>query len=115
LNTERLIPKAALERAFTSGTANDGTPLGYAFGWMTNVFPGLRHVAHGGGLVAYNNYIIRFLDTQSHYHPLDQSSRRSRPTHPSTSGRGNPVRQLSGESPVRISRCRRRCSLALTR
>jgi hypothetical protein len=25
---------------------------------------GLRHVAHGGSLVAYYNYIIRFLDTQ---------------------------------------------------
>jgi CubicO group peptidase (beta-lactamase class C family) len=83
LNTERLVPKAALERAFTSGTINDGTPLGYGFGWYTNVFPDLRHVAHGGGLVAYNynvfpmrhiahggslvafnNYIIRFLDSR---------------------------------------------------
>ena len=51
-----------------------------SFGWITNVFPylsaaerehllalggaGLRHVAHGGSLVAYYNYIIRFLDTQ---------------------------------------------------
>jgi len=80
LNTERLIPKAALERAFTSGTTDDGTPVGYGFGWITNVFPylsavereqllalggaGLRHVAHGGSLVAYYNYIIRFLDIQ---------------------------------------------------
>jgi CubicO group peptidase (beta-lactamase class C family) len=80
LNTERLIPKAALEQAFTSGTTNEGTPVGYGFGWITNVFPylsaaereqllalggaGLRHVAHGGSLVPYYNYIIRFLDTQ---------------------------------------------------
>src|SRR5262245_37915007 len=64
LNTERLVPKAALARAFTSGTTNDGTPIGYGFGWFTNVFPGLRHVAHGGSLVAYYNYIIRFLDTR---------------------------------------------------
>jgi CubicO group peptidase (beta-lactamase class C family) len=80
LNTEHLIPKAALEQAFTSGTTDDGTPVGYGFGWITNVFPylsaverkqllgvgdaGLRHVAHGGGCVAYYNYIIRFLDTQ---------------------------------------------------
>jgi CubicO group peptidase (beta-lactamase class C family) len=64
LNTERLVPKAALEQAFTPGTTHDGTPLGYGFGWFTNVFPGLRHVAHGGSLVAYYNYIIRFLDTQ---------------------------------------------------
>jgi CubicO group peptidase (beta-lactamase class C family) len=64
LNTERLVPKATLELAFTSGTTNDGTPLSYGFGWYTNVFPGLRHVAHGGSLGPYNNYIIRFLDTQ---------------------------------------------------
>ena len=64
LNTERLVPKVALERAFASGTTDDSTPIGYGFGWMTNVFPGLRHVAHGGSLCAYNNYIIRFLDTR---------------------------------------------------
>jgi len=64
LNTERLVPKGALEQAFTSGTTNDGTLLGYGFGWYTNSFPGLRHVAHGGMLVAYNNYIIRFLDSR---------------------------------------------------
>ena len=81
LNTERLVPKAVLEQAFTSGTTNDGTPVGYGFGWITNVFPylspaeraqllalgsniGLRHVAHGGSLVAYCNYIIRFLDSR---------------------------------------------------
>jgi CubicO group peptidase (beta-lactamase class C family) len=80
LNTDRLIPKATLEQAFTSGTTNDGRPVGYGFGWITNVFPylsaaerkqllalggaGLRHVAHGGSCIAYYNYIIRFLDSQ---------------------------------------------------
>jgi CubicO group peptidase (beta-lactamase class C family) len=80
LNTERLVPKAALEQAFTSGATNDGTPVGYGFGWYTSVFPflnavereqllalggaGLLHVAHGGSLGAYYNYIIRLLDTQ---------------------------------------------------
>jgi CubicO group peptidase (beta-lactamase class C family) len=79
LNSERLVAKAALEQAFTSGMTNDGTPVGYGFGWYTNVFPflsdgereqllalgaDLRHVAHGGGLVAYFNYIIRLLDTR---------------------------------------------------
>lgn len=79
LNTERLVPKVALEQAFTSGTTNDGTPVDYGFGWYTNVFPivsasereqlcalgaDLRYVAHGGGCVAYWNYIIRLLDTR---------------------------------------------------
>jgi CubicO group peptidase (beta-lactamase class C family) len=63
LNTERLVPKAALEQAFTSGTTNDGTPIDYGFGWYTNVSSflsaaeskqllalgaDLRYVAHGG-------------------------------------------------------------------
>jgi hypothetical protein len=64
LNTERLVPKAALEQAFTSGTTNDGTPIDYGFGWYTNRFPGHRHVAHGGSLGAHNSFIIRFLDIQ---------------------------------------------------
>jgi CubicO group peptidase (beta-lactamase class C family) len=79
LNTERLVPKAALEQALTSGTTNDGTPVNYGFGWYTNVSAflstaeraqllalgtNLRYVAHGGGCVAYFNYMIRLLDTR---------------------------------------------------
>jgi CubicO group peptidase (beta-lactamase class C family) len=79
LNTERLVPKTVLERAFTSGTTNDGVPVNYGFGWYTNVLAfvsaaeraqllalgsDLRHVAHGGSLVAYYNYTIRFLDVR---------------------------------------------------
>jgi CubicO group peptidase (beta-lactamase class C family) len=79
LNTERLVPRLALERAFNSGRTGDGTPIGYGFGWITDVFPlltsaerqqllalgaDLRHVAHGGSLGGYNNYIIRFLDAR---------------------------------------------------
>jgi CubicO group peptidase (beta-lactamase class C family) len=79
LNTERLVPKAALEQAFTSGTTKDGSPVDYRFGWYTNIFPivsasereqlralgaDLRYVAHGGGCVVYFNYIIRLLDTR---------------------------------------------------
>jgi CubicO group peptidase (beta-lactamase class C family) len=79
LNSERLISKGALEQAFTSGKTNDGTPVDYGFGWYTNVSSflsagereqlrslgaDLRYVAHGGGCVAYFNYIIRLLDTQ---------------------------------------------------
>jgi CubicO group peptidase (beta-lactamase class C family) len=79
LNTESLVPKTVLERAFTSGTTNDGRPVNYGFGWYTDVLGfvsaaeraqllalggDLRHVAHGGGCVAYYNYMIRFLNTR---------------------------------------------------
>ena len=63
LKSERLVSKLSFRQVLTSGTTNDGTPIGYGFGWMTTVFEGKRHVAHGGSLVAYNNYIIRFLDS----------------------------------------------------
>ncbi|MEA2939538.1 MAG: hypothetical protein QOD09_67 [Bradyrhizobium sp.] len=39
LNTERLVRRGALEQAFTSGKTNDGTSVGYGFGWYTDVFP----------------------------------------------------------------------------
>src|SRR6202453_2030898 len=80
LNPERLAPKHPPEGLFTPGVTNDGASVGYGFGWYTNVFPfcnaaerehllrlggaNLHHVAHGGSCVAYNNYAIRFLDTQ---------------------------------------------------
>jgi CubicO group peptidase (beta-lactamase class C family) len=79
LNTERLLPKGALKQTFTSGKTNEGTPVGYGFGWYTDdssfltaaereqrlvLGPDLRYVSHGGGCVAYFNYIIRLLDTQ---------------------------------------------------
>jgi CubicO group peptidase (beta-lactamase class C family) len=64
LNGERLVPRATLEQAFTSGATNDGASIGYGFGWYTNHFPGRRHVAHGGTLGPYVNYIIRFLDIE---------------------------------------------------
>ena len=55
---------ALLNQAFTSGVLNDGSTIGYGFGCMTQVYLGVRHVAQGGSLCAYNNYIIRFLDHQ---------------------------------------------------
>lgn len=80
LSTERLVSKATMNEAFTSGATRDRNPVGYGFGWMTDVSPylteaepeqlltlsgaALRYVAHGGSLVAYNNYIARFLDTR---------------------------------------------------
>jgi len=79
LHTESIVPQAALEQAFSSGKSNDGTPVDYGFGWYTNVLPivsasereqlralgaDLRYVAHGGGCVAYWNYIIRLLDSR---------------------------------------------------
>jgi CubicO group peptidase (beta-lactamase class C family) len=119
LNTERLVPKAAQDQAFTSGTTNDGTPVGYGFGWITNVFPylsaaereqllalgaaGQRHVAHWGQLRRLLQLHHPFSRYPAHDHCADQSrthrtcvgttasSGHSRPTRPGASGRGNPL------------------------
>ncbi|MBN8940867.1 MAG: beta-lactamase family protein [Rhizobiales bacterium] len=80
LNGESLVPRAALEQAYTSGKTNDGTSVGYGFGWITDVFPycnaaereqllalggpNLRHAVHGGSCVAYFNYVMRLLDSR---------------------------------------------------
>jgi CubicO group peptidase (beta-lactamase class C family) len=93
LNTELMVPRAALVQGFTSGVTNDGTSVGYGLGWITNVFPhcnaaereqllalggaDFRHVAHGGSLGAYCNYIIRFLDAQRTIIVLSNNTGRS--------------------------------------
>lgn len=64
LNTEKLLPRAALERFLGDGTTDDGADTGYGFGWMTNVFGDARHAAHGGSLGPYNNCLVRYLDRQ---------------------------------------------------
>jgi hypothetical protein len=118
-------------KPFTPGATDDGVPVGYGFGWITNLFPycnaaereqllalggaGLRHVAHGGSCVAYNNYMIHLLDTQRTIIILTQSSGRSRSSYPGASGRGNALQRLRRDRPLSISRCCCRCSFALTR
>ncbi len=72
-----LTNEAVLERAldltgpeFPVGTRYAYSGMGYVLLAMIVAIvlalggDGLRHVAHGGGCVAYNNYIIRLLDSQ---------------------------------------------------
>lgn len=55
LTTEQLVTTTSLVRAFTPGQRSAHHSVDYGFGWMTNVYAGARHVAHGGSLGAYNN------------------------------------------------------------
>lgn len=55
LYTEKLISDETLERAYTSHV-----PEGYGYGWSVDVYKGLPHYSHGGGLVGYRTHISRF-------------------------------------------------------
>ena len=59
LYTGKLVSAATLERAFTSGTTNDGEDVGYGFGWETGKFHGAKMLSHTGLWLDFNNYIMR--------------------------------------------------------
>jgi CubicO group peptidase (beta-lactamase class C family) len=44
----------------TCGTLNNGKTISYAFGLRVRDHKGLRTVSHGGGLPAYNAFLLRF-------------------------------------------------------
>ncbi|HEY6111408.1 MAG TPA: serine hydrolase domain-containing protein [Chthoniobacterales bacterium] len=60
LYTEKLVKAATLEKAFTPGKLNDGTPIGYGFGWRLGRVCGLDARYHRGDWVGFQNDILRF-------------------------------------------------------
>jgi CubicO group peptidase (beta-lactamase class C family) len=56
LYTEKLLPKAALERMFTPFRNN------YAYGWTVDRAFQRKRIAHGGGINGFNTMISRFPD-----------------------------------------------------
>ncbi|MDB6073749.1 MAG: serine hydrolase, partial [Verrucomicrobiaceae bacterium] len=59
LYTEKLVHKATIDKAFTSGKTNDGEETGYGFGWEVSRFRGARMVSHTGLWLDFNTYIMR--------------------------------------------------------
>ena len=53
LNDEKLLPKAALAKAFQNTTLNDGSPTYYGYGWQVNEVNGSPSIEHGGGIFGY--------------------------------------------------------------
>lgn len=60
LYTEKLIKASTLEEAFAPALLNDGTPVGYGFGWGLGRYRGLRFVSHGGDTDGFLAQITRF-------------------------------------------------------
>jgi CubicO group peptidase (beta-lactamase class C family) len=59
-----LAPRAALESAFMRGALEDGTAVGYGFGWHVGQRRGGRLVSHRGAWVGFRTVLYRDLGTQ---------------------------------------------------
>lgn len=63
LYTDKLVPKAAIDEAFTSGVLNNGDSTGYGFGWFMERSPtGKKMVTHSGGWAGFSTYILRGIE-----------------------------------------------------
>jgi len=64
LYTDKLVSKATLEEAFTSGKLNSDSLHGYGFGWFIENDSTLgKIVRHTGSWPGYRNLIMRFVDS----------------------------------------------------
>lgn len=54
--------QAIIEKMYTEGTLNDGTPIRYAFGLETDPYNGLRMIDHGGSHGGFKAQFRRFPD-----------------------------------------------------
>lgn len=54
LSTEKLLPRALLDKAWTPYKLNDGSTSGYGYGWQMWTYRGHRVVEHGGGIHGFS-------------------------------------------------------------
>ncbi len=62
LATNRLLGEAGMRPIFSSGRTNDGTSVGYGFGWFLETERGMRFAEHAGEWNGFTSYMRRFLD-----------------------------------------------------
>ena len=62
LRANRLVSKASMEEAFTSGRTSDGNPTNYGFGWYLTVQEGIAFAEHEGDWNGCYTYIGYCLD-----------------------------------------------------
>src|SRR6187200_1647732 len=62
LRNNRLVSKASLEQAFTSGRTNDSSQTNYGFGWALGTYDGIYFADHEGEWDGYYSYICYCLD-----------------------------------------------------
>jgi D-alanyl-D-alanine carboxypeptidase len=64
LYTEKLVSKAALEEAWTSGRLGSGAETGYGFGWYISRLGERRVIEHSGHWQGFSAMISRYPDDQ---------------------------------------------------
>jgi len=62
LSAGKLVGRALLDQAFTSGKLNDGKETGYGFGWSIARINGRRLIEHGGAWQGFMAMISRYVD-----------------------------------------------------
>ncbi|SFZ92631.1 CubicO group peptidase, beta-lactamase class C family [Flaviramulus basaltis] len=53
VNSNTLISKSSLEKAYTNYTLNNGEKLNYGYGWSLNAINDIPTIEHGGGIFGY--------------------------------------------------------------
>lgn len=64
LDAGKLVRPTTLAEAFESGTLNDGTSLGYGFGWDVGVEEGIAYQSHEGAWLGFLSYYARLPEQQ---------------------------------------------------
>jgi D-alanyl-D-alanine carboxypeptidase len=62
LNRGTLLPKASLDQMWSKGKLNDGSTVGYGFGWEVDEVGGHRRYGHGGSINGFRSYSMRLPD-----------------------------------------------------
>jgi CubicO group peptidase (beta-lactamase class C family) len=57
---DSLLPRTAIDEAFTPVRLADGHKGGYGYGWMVGRFRGLSEIGHGGDIDGFNGYLARY-------------------------------------------------------
>lgn len=59
LLSERLVPRATLDEAFTPHVTSDDGKVRYGYGWMIEEMNGRKALTHSGSTIGFRNFIIR--------------------------------------------------------
>ena len=53
INSNTLVKRETIKKAFTNYTLNNGEPINYGYGWSRNDLNGIPSIEHGGGIPGY--------------------------------------------------------------
>jgi len=75
LDTEKLLKRASLEKAWTPFVLKDGKATGYGYGWAVSKLRGRRSINHGGGIFGFSTFALRLPEERVYVAVLCNSDR----------------------------------------